>query len=131
MRPKRCQVSARHGWKRRRTVKIGRLEIERARDQGSGKPQVIYQDLLPAGVPGRMAANLVRVPAGCVTHRHSHAWDQFNVILEGCGVLDLDGVDHPVREGDVIYVEPGEVHCYRNDGKDSLLILGVLGPRPL
>jgi len=110
-------------------VKIGRLEIERARDQGSGKPQVIYQDLLPAGVPGRMAANLVRVPAGCVTHRHSHAWDQFNVILEGCGVLDLDGVDHPVREGDVIYVEPGEVHCYRNDGKDSLLILGVLGPR--
>ena len=98
---------------------------------GDAGGTVVYWDLVPHDVPGRLGSNLVRVPAGCITHRHSHAWDQLNVILEGYGILNLDGVDHPVRKGDVIYIEPGEVHGYRNEGEDVLVILGVLGLRPL
>jgi quercetin dioxygenase-like cupin family protein len=110
-------------------VRIGRLKTDHTADDAGGT--VVYRDLVPHGVPGRLGSNLVRVPAGCTTRRHSHAWDQLNVILEGYGILNLDGVDHPVRKGDVIYIEPGEVHCYRNEGEDVLVILGVLGPRPL
>lgn len=111
-------------------MRIARVEVQPcAPHAGEDRREVTYRDLFVADSPGRMSVNLVQVPPGGITHRHAHAWAQVNLVVAGAGLLEVDRVDHPVRQGDVVYIEPEEVHCYRNHGEEVLVILGVLGPR--
>ncbi|WP_022850833.1 cupin domain-containing protein [Limisalsivibrio acetivorans] len=48
------------------------------------------------------------------TPKHSHEWPHINYIIEGEGVLHMDGVDHPVRKGSVAYVPAGTEHQFKS-----------------
>ena len=51
--------------------------------------------------------------------RHVHPDDhEAFIILQGRGVIEIDGVSHPVRAGDVIICEPGEDHHLVADPDD-------------
>lgn len=53
--------------------------------------------------------------------RHVHDTDEVFIFVQGSGVLPIDGVDHPVRVGDVVVVEAGEDHHTRSSAEDPLV----------
>ncbi|MBW3588699.1 MAG: cupin domain-containing protein [Actinobacteria bacterium] len=48
------------------------------------------------------------IPSGEVNH--SHPYHEYYIVLEGEGVLQIEGSLVPMRTGTVIMVEPGEAH---------------------
>ncbi len=86
----------------------------------------ILDALLPVGIitvgglhfykPGE------RAHAGEARHVHADHYEVF-VNVQGKGVVEVEGVDHEFRVGDVILIEPGESHHVRSDEKDPLVNL--------
>ena len=59
---------------------------------------------------------------GSQPHSHKRATELYYV-LEGAGVLVLDGVEHQVRKGSVVQIPPGVVHGAR--GRMRVLVVGI------
>ena len=53
--------------------------------------------------------------------RHVHNTDEVFVFIQGKGIIPIDGVDYPVKTGDVIIVEAGEDHHTRGSEDDPLV----------
>jgi 3-dehydroquinate synthetase/quercetin dioxygenase-like cupin family protein len=75
--------------------------------------------------PGRVAfIDLVTVPAGSSIGLHRHGDDEETyVILEGGGVMTLDGHEFRVQARDVIVNRPFGEHGLRNDSSEVLQLL--------
>ena len=52
---------------------------------------------------------------------HVHDVDEVFIVVQGSGVLPIDGVDHPIVTGDIIIVEKGEDHHTRSSVDDPLV----------
>jgi len=65
------------------------------------------------------------LPPGTSIGVHKHGNDEeFYIVLEGAGEMELDGVKHPVSPGDVIMNAPLGSHGLRNvSDTDDLRIL--------
>lgn len=60
---------------------------------------------------------------------HYHLYDEVMYILDGEGVLHLDGQpDTPIRPGTCIHLPPPVEHCVENTGDRPLRVLGVFHP---
>lgn len=59
---------------------------------------------------------------------HSHPYDELVLVLEGDGVLHLDGTDHVVTAGTCAHLPPGKLHCMENTGTTTMRVLGVFHP---
>jgi len=57
-----------------------------------------------------------------------HSDDEVYVVLEGSGVLEVEGESVPVREGDAVFVEAGAEH--RFTAYERLSVLVVFEHRP-
>lgn len=67
-------------------------------------------DLANAPVKNQSLAE-ARVPAGGATGRHHHKLsEEFYFILEGDGLMEIDGETRPVQAGDAILIPPGAWH---------------------
>ncbi len=55
-----------------------------------------------------------QVDPGGHTPKHHHPYEHEVYITEGQGTILEDGVAHSVKSGDVILVQPNEVHQFRN-----------------
>lgn len=53
--------------------------------------------------------------------RHVHEVDEVFIILQGKGVIPIDGVEYPVQTGDVVIVEAGEDHHTRSSVEEPLV----------
>lgn len=53
-------------------------------------------------------------------HRHSHAAPEIYYILSGYGVVHLDGDEHEVSAGDMIFIPSHAVHGIANPGSVDL-----------
>ena len=53
--------------------------------------------------------------------RHVHDVDEVFVIVQGKGVIPIDGVEYPIRTGDVVVVEAGEDHHTRSSEENPLV----------
>ena len=53
--------------------------------------------------------------------RHVHDVDEVFILLQGSGVIPIDGKDYPVRAGDVVIVAAGEDHHTRSSEDDPLV----------
>lgn len=51
---------------------------------------------------------------------HVHAEEEYLIILEGEGTWTLNGVSSPASAGDVLYVEPWDLHGIFNSGDKPL-----------
>ena len=60
---------------------------------------------------------------------HVHDVEEVFIFLQGCGVLPIDGKDHPVKAGDVVIVEAGEDHHTRSSVEDPLVAAWYLMDR--
>jgi quercetin dioxygenase-like cupin family protein len=57
---------------------------------------------------------------------HIHDVPEVFIVLQGKGILPIDGTDHPIQAGDVIVVEPGEDHHTRSSTDDPLVVAWYL-----
>jgi mannose-6-phosphate isomerase-like protein (cupin superfamily) len=59
---------------------------------------------------------------GAREHYHKRATELYYV-LEGDGVVVLDGVEQPVRRGSLVHIPPGVVHGAK--GRMRVLVVGI------
>jgi mannose-6-phosphate isomerase-like protein (cupin superfamily) len=59
---------------------------------------------------------------GARPHYHRRATELYYVI-EGEGVVILDGTEHPVRKGSIVHIAPGVLHAAR--GRMRVLVIGI------
>jgi quercetin dioxygenase-like cupin family protein len=61
--------------------------------------------------------------------KHSHkVREQIYHVLEGEGVMEIDGKDYVVRKNDVIFLPPGIEHSISNSGLNDLVFLVITTP---
>lgn len=60
---------------------------------------------------------------------HKHDVAEVFIFVQGSGVLPIDGVEHPIRTGDVFIVEAGEDHHTRSSVEDPLVAAWYLMDR--
>ena len=60
-------------------------------------------------------------------HRHK-VQEQVYHVLEGEGLMQIDGNDRVVRNGDYIFLPPGVDHSISNTGLTDLIFLAVTSP---
>jgi quercetin dioxygenase-like cupin family protein len=59
---------------------------------------------------------------GAREHYHRRSTELYYV-LDGEGVVLLDGQEHPVRKGTIVYIPPGVVHGAK--GRMRVLVVGI------
>jgi mannose-6-phosphate isomerase-like protein (cupin superfamily) len=59
---------------------------------------------------------------------HSHSYDEVIYVVEGQGVLHLDGTETPIAAGTCIHLPPRKEHCLENTGGGTMRVLGVFHP---
>jgi quercetin dioxygenase-like cupin family protein len=75
---------------------------------------------LPLAKQGVFAADLINFPRGGGIATHSHPGAHILLVLRGCGILTLNGLECPLEPGDVYLVRAGVQHSIRvPDGEDG------------
>lgn len=59
---------------------------------------------------------------GAREHYHKRSTELYYV-LEGEGMITLDGVEHAVRQGSIVHIPPGVVHGAK--GRVRVLVVGI------
>ena len=79
----------------------------------------------------RLLVGLNAFEPGQAHELHSHeGMDKLYYVLEGDGVLLLDGRQLTMRAGELMVAPEGVPHGIRNTGTGRLLVLAVLAPAP-
>lgn len=76
------------------------------------------------GAPNYMMLYLELAPGG-TSPKHTHAWEHEAFILEGQGVLQCAGKEHPLKAGDAVLVPPELEHQFINTGTTVMKRLAV------
>jgi quercetin dioxygenase-like cupin family protein len=70
------------------------------------------------------------IEPGGHTPYHTHEFEHLNYIIEGRGTLvNEDGKENPVKQGDFALVLPGEKHQYRNTSADHPFVMICAVPK--
>lgn len=70
--------------------------------------------------------DLFEIAPGGQSPYHSHPWEHQVFVISGCGWCRDETTKHEFREGDVIYVKPGELHAFGNSGRDPVKLVCVI-----
>lgn len=84
------------------------------------------------GVPAtRLRADRIRYHPGdtAAAHYHSDCHHVFHV-LEGTGILHVDGAPHRLTAGMTVVVRPDEVHWFENDTEVEFAFVEYWAPPP-
>jgi mannose-6-phosphate isomerase-like protein (cupin superfamily) len=114
---------------------------DRARGERQVTVRLADQPPLPAS-GGRIFRYVVTPETGCRDFTqfvgeippgragdHSHTYDEIVFVLQGEGVLHLEGhEDAPLRAGSCMHLPPLQVHCLENTGDGVMRVLGVFHP---
>lgn len=68
----------------------------------------------------------IELEAGGYSPLHTHPWPHINYIIEGEGVVCINGEEKPIKKGSVAFIPPGETHQFKNTGKDKLEFLCIV-----
>ena len=76
----------------------------------------------------KLAITLVEMDPGGFQHLHAHEPEQMYFILEGEGLMTVDGENKVVQSGDCIYFPSGAEHGLKNNGESVLRYLSAASP---
>ncbi len=77
----------------------------------------------------RLDFRISRYAPMAYVQEHAHKiQEQVYYVLEGEGILTLDGKEHLMRAHDYVYVPPGVRHSFTNTGTDGLVFIVVTTP---
>ncbi len=72
------------------------------------------------------AMRLFEIGPGGHTSYHTHPWEHEIFVKKGHGILVSEDERHAIREGDVIFIPPGERHQFRNESKETLELICLI-----
>lgn len=58
--------------------------------------------------------------------RHIHAWPHINYIVDGKGILFLEGKEYPVEKGSTAYVPSNALHQFKNSGNEDFVFICIV-----
>lgn len=58
--------------------------------------------------------------------KHQHPWPHINYVIEGSGVLMIDGKDYPITPGSYAYVPKDTLHQFRNVGETPFKFICIV-----
>lgn len=58
--------------------------------------------------------------------KHAHPWPHINYMLEGSGVLEVDGKEQPVKAGSYAYVPADMEHQFKNAGSGTFRFICIV-----
>ena len=77
------------------------------------------------GAP-HFAMRLFELQPGGATPLHTHEWEHEVFVLQGEGSVWREEGKVPIRAGSVVFVPPGEKHCFENTGTETLRFLCIV-----
>jgi quercetin dioxygenase-like cupin family protein len=80
----------------------------------------------PADNTPTFAMREFEVAPGGYTPRHSHDFEHEVFVLAGDGVVFEGNQEHKLTTGDVVFVQPNEVHQFRNTGTQPMRFLCLI-----
>jgi quercetin dioxygenase-like cupin family protein len=97
-------------------------------NEPEGRGIISWQTLISGDVTPteKLTAGVAVVEPGGFLALHRHAPAEIYFILEGEGMVALDGTEQAVRQGDCIFIPPMAEHGCRNEGNAALRFLYVL-----
>ena len=69
---------------------------------------------------------LVELGEGGFSPKHAHPWPHINYIIEGEGILEIDGENNEIKAGSFAYVPNDKLHQFRNAGKGILKFICIV-----
>ncbi len=69
---------------------------------------------------------LFKVKKGGHTPKHKHPWPHINYVVEGEGVLFMDGKEYTIKKDCVAFVPPNTEHQYTNSGSGDFVIICIV-----
>ncbi len=112
---------------------IRNCEYFRAMD-GSTLCELLHPARQPSGVPVPemeipfSIAHAIIKPGETTKLHRLHRSVEIYYVLEGEGIISIDGESAPVHSGQVIYIHPGSTQQLRNTGNSILSILCIVHP---
>ncbi len=68
------------------------------------------------------------VKAGDTTWEHRLRTSEVYYIIEGKGIMHIDGESRPVRPGSTVYIPPMAKQCITNSGEKDLTFICIVDP---
>jgi len=68
------------------------------------------------GAASVLTAELEFLPGQQLQPPHQHPEEEFQFVMEGSGTWSLNGQEHPLKAGDLMYTRPWDWHGIRNSG---------------
>lgn len=89
---------------------------------------VLWKTLFSAGLTPTLALTLgvARVPSGGNLAAHSHEQPEVYLVLDGTGIVTIDGSPSCLRPGASVFIPGGAVHSVRATGSTELRFAYVL-----
>ena len=69
---------------------------------------------------------MVELDEGGYSPEHTHDWPHINYVVEGQGVLHMDGTDTRIEQGSYAYVPAQRLHQYRNTGEGKFRFICIV-----
>jgi mannose-6-phosphate isomerase-like protein (cupin superfamily) len=70
------------------------------------------------------------IPVGETVIEHYHKiTEEFYYILDGTGLMEIEGEEREVGPGDTVIIVPGQRHKIANNGKIPLVLLACCSPQ--
>lgn len=109
-----------------RHYRFARCRFRRVRAHGGEREISFARVLERAGGPLRFIDLSVLAPGSDIGwHTHTDDNEELYVVVEGSGLMSLDGEEFEVQPGDVILNRPGGSHGLKNTGKGELRIVVI------
>ncbi len=69
---------------------------------------------------------VIELDVGGYSPDHTHAWPHINYMLEGRGVLTIDGREYPVSADSYACVPAGSRHQFKNTGQSKFRFICIV-----
>lgn len=76
----------------------------------------------------KMAMGVSALPPAYSTPPHSHAAEEFALVMRGTGTITIDGEAIPVHPGSLVVTPPGTTHVTSSDPAGPLVVYWTYGP---
>jgi quercetin dioxygenase-like cupin family protein len=96
-------------------------------DQVAERGNVLWKTLISAGLTPTMAltVGVARLPSGESLPGHRHEQPEVYVVLDGTGVVTIDGAPSGLRPGASVFIPGGAIHSVRSTGPTDLRVAYV------
>jgi quercetin dioxygenase-like cupin family protein len=106
-------------------AKLIEFDSQERIERGDGIETVMFSD--PPAPGQSFIMGITSFPPGASLARHSHNTVEQVTLLEGSGLVEIDGKERRLSQYDTTQVPAGEAHRFENDGDSVMRILWVYG----